>query len=162
MSFGKMMLPEFDDEMARTLKVLQAIPANTMDWKPAESLRSIGWNANHLADIAGWTPSILAEDSLDLAPPDGPAYETSSLSDLAELLELFDQGVKATRTALESVSDETLAEPWSLKMGGQILFTIPKGACLRTWVMNHTIHHRGILSVYLRMQGVELTPVYDG
>ncbi|QDU92581.1 DinB family protein [Lignipirellula cremea] len=161
MTIAAGILPEFDDEMARTRKVLAAVPQTSLDWKPGESLRTIGWNANHLSEIVGWSKGILEEDEFDIAPVDGPRYETPSLADPAAIVAAFDANVIQARAAIAAATDAQMAEPWSMKMGGQTLFTMPKGACLRTWVLNHSVHHRGILSVYLRMNGVELTPVYD-
>ncbi len=162
MTFAAQHFADFDDEMARTRIVLSAIPAEIMDWLPAEGMRSIGWNANHLAEIVGWTTDILSHDEFDVAPIDGPAYETPSISDPAEILAKFDSAVDASRAALFVAADTKFADPWTMKMGGQPLFTMNKGHCIRKWVLSHTIHHRGILSVYLRLRGVELMPVYDG
>lgn len=162
MSLAELMIPEFDVEMARTRKVLEEIPAEKMDWQAADGLHTISWNANHLINIVGWTPMIIAKPDFDLAPLDGPPEQVSEEADPAELLKQFDANVTAARQALANCSDAVMAEMWSLKSGGHTLFTISKGECLRTWVLNHTVHHRGILSVYLRMCGIEFTPVYDG
>ena len=161
MTFSELVLPELDDEMARTRKVLAVVPKKLMDWKPAEAMHTIGWNTNHLAEIVGWTHAIVEENEFDIAPVDGPKYETPSIEDPTEILATFDEALVAARATIAAVTDERLAEEWSMKMGGQTLFTMTKGACLRTWVLNHSVHHRGILSVYLRMCGIELAPVYD-
>ncbi|TWU07458.1 DinB family protein [Stieleria varia] len=160
-TLSHLMLPEFDREMPRTRKVLAALTPESLSWQADEKLRSIGWNANHIADLIGWTPQIIANDEFDMAPLEGPKPEVPSLEDPAEILNAFDTAVTQARAAIEAATDEQLAEDWSLKSGGQTLFTISKGECLRTWVLNHTVHHRAILSVYLRMNGIELTPVYD-
>lgn len=161
MTIAEMILPELDEEMARTRKVLAVIPQQHLDWRPAEPMHTIGWNANHLAEIVGWTPMILQQDEFDMAPVDGPQYATPSIDDPEEILVKFDAGLVAARTAIAAATDQLLAKDWSMKMGGQTLFTMTKGACIRTWVLNHTVHHRGILSIYLRMCGVAFTPVYD-
>ncbi len=162
MTTGKLILPELDDEMARTRAILVVVPKEHLDWEPGEGLHSIGWNANHLAEIVGWTQPILNEDDFDIAPVGGTPYETPSLDDPAEILAAFDANLKAARDSIASASDELMAKDWSMSMGGQTLFTMSKGDCIRKWVLNHSVHHRGILSVYLRMRGVEFTPVYDG
>lgn len=162
MTISELMLPELDEEMGRTRKVLAAVPRQHLDWKPAEVLHTIGWNANHLAEIVGWTSMILQQDVFDIAPVDGPAYKTPSIDDPAKIVASFDEGLVAARSAIAAATDAVMAESWTMKMGGQTLFTLSKGACIRTWVLNHSVHHRGILSVYLRMRGVEFTPVYDG
>lgn len=161
MSLAQRTLPEFDDEMARTRKVLAAVPRDQMDWKPNAEMRSIGWNANHIAEIVAWTSDILNKDQFDIAPVDGPKYETPTIDDPAAVLSNFDNALATARKTLSEASDDQLAEDWSLKMGGQTLSTMKKGACIRRWVLNHSIHHRAILSAYLRMCGVKITPVYD-
>lgn len=162
MTISELMIPELDREMARTRRVLQAVPADKMAWQPGENLRTIGWNANHLMEIVSWTSDILDKDEFNIAPVDGPAYQTPSIADPNEIVAQFDKNLVAAREAIAGATDEKMAEMWTMKMGEQTLFTISKGDCLRTWVLNHTVHHRAILSVYLRMAGVELTPVYDG
>ncbi len=155
------MIDEFDDEMARTRKILAAVPADRVAWKLDPKTQSIGWNANHIAEIVGWTSDILSQSEFDLAPVDGPAYKTPEIEDPKHIVENFDSAVATARAALLNASAETLAEDWTMKMGGQPLFTMTKGACIRRWVLNHTVHHRAIVSLYLRHCGVELTPVYD-
>ena len=161
-SIAAVLLPDFDREMTRTRTLLAAVPADKLDWAAADELRTIGWNANHIADLIGWTQPVILSSEFDMAPPDGPKYETPTLSDPAEILAAFDRHVAAARQAIAGASDDTFHEPWTLKSGGEALFTISKLECLQTWVLHHTVHHRGILSVYLRMAGVEVTPVYDG
>lgn len=158
---SQMMLPEFDREMARTRRILVAATTESLEWSPGEGLHTIGWNANHIADIVGWTNSIIEESEFDMAPPGEEPFATSSFETVDEIVAAFDKSVAEARDSIESVTDEQLTEMWSLKAGGETLFTIPKGECVRTWVLNHTVHHRGILSVYLRMQGIEHTPPYD-
>ena len=161
MSLSDLMLPEFDREMQTTRRILACIPADKMNWQPHAGLHTIGWNANHLTDVVGWGGAIIEYPEFDMAPVDGPRYEGLNISDPAELLAVFDQNVAASRTALAAVSDARMAEPWSLKMAGQTLFTLSKGDCFRKWVLSHVVHHRAILSVYLRMAGVEHTPPFD-
>ncbi len=118
-----------------------------MSFKPADKLHTVGWNANHLLDIVGWTVPILEKSEFELAPVDGPPVMPSSLSDPDELVRRYAAAVSVARPALAAATDERMAEPWSLKMKGEVLLTLPKGECLRTWVINHTVHHRAILSV---------------
>ncbi len=160
MTIAELMLPELEREMAQTRKVLEKVPADQLEWKANETLHTLGWNANHLAEIVGWTKFIIDEDVFNLAPTDGPAYQTPSLDDPAKILEAFDENLLSARAALAGTSDETMAKLWTMKAGEQTLMTLSKGECLRTWVLNHTVHHRGILSVYLRMLGVDDACVY--
>lgn len=161
MIFDQTALAEFDDEMARTRRVLAAIPADKLNWKAAEGLQTLGWNAAHLAEIASWPETVVTSDHFDPTPVDGPAYETAEVTSIDQLLAQFDEAVQRSRETLAAASAAQLEENWTLQMAGQPLFTMPKGPCIRKWVLNHSIHHRGILSVYLRMVGVPLTPVYD-
>ncbi|QEL13602.1 DinB family protein [Limnoglobus roseus] len=161
MLISELMVPELAAEMAMTRKLLARIPDDKLGWKPADGLHTIGWNASHLADIAGWVPLIVTGDGIDLAPVDGPAYVTPEATDTKQLLVIFDENVAKSLAALAGVPDAIMDEPWSLKMGGQALFTIKKGECLRKWVFSHTSHHRGILSVYLKMVGVPFSSIFE-
>ncbi|MEZ6094402.1 MAG: DinB family protein [Pirellulaceae bacterium] len=160
-TMSEVLLPEFDREMARTRKVLAKVPADKMGWTAGDGLRTIGWNANHIADLVGWTRPVIDNSEFDIDPIDGSKVEVLDLSNPDEILKSFDQAVADARDAIGKVSDQKLAEPWSLKAQGQIMFTISKGECIRTWILNHAVHHRAILSIYLRLAGVELTPPYD-
>lgn len=161
-TFSELVLPEFDDEMARTRTVLAAITDDKLNFKLGEEFQTISWNASHIAQLVGWTNSIIDDDFFDIAPVDGPTDDVTPLESSEQILKEFDKNVASARIAIANATDETLAQNWSLKMGGQILFTIPKGTSVRKWVLNHAIHHRGILTIQLRKAGTALTPVYDG
>ncbi len=153
MTIAERMIPELDREMAHTRRILQMVPADKLAWKADEKSNTLGWNANHLAEIAGWTKFIIDEDVFNIAPPDGPKYEAPSLDDPAEIVSSFDQNVASARAAIEGVSDETMDKLWTMKAGDQTLMTLSKGECLRTWVLNHTVHHRGILFAMKALAG---------
>ncbi|MFN8580924.1 MAG: DinB family protein [Gemmatimonadaceae bacterium] len=159
MSLAQMFLPEFDQEMATTRKFLERTPDALAGWKPHDKSMSLGRLAQHLAEIPSWGLQ-LTESELDIAPPGGPKYEptpyTSSTSALAE----FDKNVAASRAVIAGTSDEEFMKPWTFKMGGQTLFTIPKSAMLRTWVLSHIIHHRAQFGVFLRLNNVAIPGSY--
>ncbi len=155
MLISEMMIHELASEMAMTRKLLAKIPDENLQWQPPGDLHSIAWNATHLAEILGWVPGILEQSEWDIAPVDGEAYVASEITSTSKLLEVFDDHSNNALNALRGVPDSVMDEPWSLKMGGQILFTLNKGDCLRKWVFSHSAHHRGILSVYLRMAGLQ-------
>lgn len=157
MLIAELMAPELAAEMAMTRKLIARIPDSKLGWKPSEGLHTIGWNAAHLANIAGWVPVIVGQSELDLAS----AGESAEAADVKSLLASFDANLEKSLAALKGVPDAVMVEPWSLKMGGQTLFTMKKGDCLRKWVFGHTAHHRGILSVYLRMAGVQVPSIYE-
>lgn len=161
MLISELMAAELASEMDMTRKLLARIPADKLAWKPTDNLHTIGWNASHLAEIAGWVALMVQGSEWDLAPVDGPAYVTPEVTDINQLLKLFDHNLAESLAALQGVPDAVMSEPWSLKMGGATLFTVKKGDCLRKWVFSHTAHHRGILSVYLKMVGVPFSSIYE-
>jgi len=112
-------------------------------------------------ETIGWVPGILRQSEWDIAPLGGDAYVAPEVTETSQLLDLFDDHCKKAIIALAGVPDSVMDEPWSLKMGGQVLFTLNKGNCLRKWVFSHSAHHRGILSVYLRMAGVQFPSIYE-
>lgn len=160
MSLSQMLLPEFDQEMARTRKVLERVPEDKLEWKAHPKSNTIGWNANHLAEIVGWAVMTLTTPSVDLAPPNGPRYQSPRLSKRAEILDLFDRNVAAARKMLASTTDEQFAQSWSLLKAGQPMFTMPRLAVIRGFVLNHTIHHRAVLCVYLRLNDIPVPGIY--
>ncbi|MGC4003164.1 MAG: DinB family protein [Pirellulales bacterium] len=161
MTLAQYIAQDLEREFAMTKAVLVAIPADKLAWKPHADLHTIGWNANHLADIAGWTPLILGASELDLSPPGAPPYAPTALTDPTAIATLFDTNGAGTLAALRDVAETTFEEPWSLKMGGHTIFTMKKGACLRKWVVSHLAHHRAILSADLRMAGVAQQSVFE-
>jgi uncharacterized damage-inducible protein DinB len=160
MSIAQMLLPEFDQEMAGTRKMLERVPEDKLDWKVHEKSNTIGWVANHLVEIAAWTGGTFNETQWDLNPPGGPKYETPNLRTRAELLEQFDRCVAEGRAALEQASDSAFSENWSLLDNGTPLFTMPRLAVYRTFIINHLIHHRGHLCVYYRLNDVPVPALY--
>jgi uncharacterized damage-inducible protein DinB len=156
MSILDALLPEFDHEMATTRRVLERVPEAQFGWKPHEKSFSLGDLAGHLANIPYWCTITLKDTSLDLATLDRAKSPTS----LAELLTGFDSRVATAREHLSRATDPEFFVPWTLKMGDQEFFTMPRISVLRTFVLNHSIHHRGQLTVYLRLNNVPLPPVY--
>ena len=160
MSLSATLLPEFDQEMASTRKTLERIPMEKPDWKPHEKSMAMGPLAIHVATIPDWAAVTIAQDSLDFMPEGGQPYQPPKLSTQKELLEAFDQGVVKARAAIAGASDEHLAKPWTLLAGGKVIFTMPRAAVLRSMVLNHLIHHRAQLGVYLRLNGVAVPAIY--
>jgi uncharacterized damage-inducible protein DinB len=114
----------------------------------------------HLANLLAWTEMTLQSTELDLEPPGGSAYTAPAFRSPSETLATFDHNVVAARAALARASDQDLMVSWTLKKAGQNLFTMPRVACLRSFVLNHLIHHRGQLSVYLRLCDVPVPSIY--
>lgn len=160
MSISSMLLPEFDQEMATTRKVLERIPADKFTWKPHETSLELGKLATHVATLNDWMSKTLELDAFDLAPLDGEPYRLPEITTPEEVLERFDQFAAAARSALAAASDEHLLAPWSLQQGGQTIFTMPRLVSIRSFILNHLIHHRGQLSVYLRMNAIPVPSIY--
>ena len=154
------LLPEFDQEMASTRQTLERCPEDKYGWKPHPKSFAMGSLATHIANMVGWTADVVEKDSFDIAPPGAPPYREEPAATRQELLEKFDKSVSAARGALAGATDEHLAQSWSLLSGGQSIFSIPRIACIRSFVMNHTIHHRAQLTVYLRLNDVPVPAIY--
>ncbi|KAA5538655.1 DinB family protein [Roseiconus nitratireducens] len=161
MLISELMSDELPGEFAMTRKLMERIPDDKLNWKPGDSLHTIGWNANHLAEIVGWLPGIVGQREWDIAPVGEEPYVAPEVTQVSQILDSFDQHCKAAIETLQGVPDSVMEDDWSLKMGGQTLFTMEKGACIRKWVFTHSAHHRGILSVYLRMAGLEFPSIYE-
>jgi uncharacterized damage-inducible protein DinB len=160
MSYAETILPEFDQEMANTRKVLERIPDDKLDWQAHPKSHTIGWNANHVADIPNWLVMVLTEPSLDIAPVGGERYPFPKLTSREEILELFDRNVSAARKAITEVEDEEMGSPWTLSQAGQTFFTMPRAAVVRSMVLNHLMHHRAHLCVYLRLNDIPVPGMY--
>lgn len=157
MKMSDALLPEFDQEMATTRKVLERVPDDRLGWKPHEKSMSLGRLASHVAELPVWVDTILNQDSFDMAAPrDKPRDLESS----REIVERFDSVVGKARTLLAAAEDQTLQQPWSLKNGDHVIFTLPRAGVLRSMVYSHSIHHRGQLSVYLRLNDVPVPSIY--
>ena len=153
-------LPEFDHEMATTRKTLERVPEGNADWKPHDKSMTIGRLAGHLAELPSLVPLALERDSLDFRPPGAPPRQPNVMSSRKQLLEDFDKNVAAARAAIAQSSDEHFSKTFTLQAGGKTIFSLPRTAAVRGFVMNHVIHHRGQLSVYLRLNNVPVPSIY--
>jgi uncharacterized damage-inducible protein DinB len=159
MAIRDSLLPEFDHEMATTRRVLDRVPEAEFAWKPHEKSMSLGQLAGHIANIPFWCSLTLERVVLDLdsiadgARPPLPASREA-------LLQEFDRRVSAARALLSTQTDAELLAAWTLKKGQEEFFTLPRISAIRSFVMNHLIHHRGQLTVYLRLRNVPVPPIY--
>jgi uncharacterized damage-inducible protein DinB len=160
MPLSEALLPEWEQEMANTRTTLERVPEDKLGWKPHEKSGTMGWLAGHVANIPSWVTLMLAEESLDLAPQGVRLPPLPAPSSRAELLEAFDKNVAAGRAAIAGASDAQLVKPWTLLSSGKTIFTLPRIAVLRSFVMNHTIHHRAQLGVYLRLNNIPVPALY--
>ena len=159
MTIAETLLPEFDREMATTRRLLERLPEDKLGWAPHPKSMSLGVLSEHLGQLALWGQLTINASGVDLEtmtrPPD---YQP--LATRAALLAHFDREVAACRGALTGRTDAELMAPWTLRRGAQAFFTMPKATCWRTFVMNHVVHHRGQLSVYLRLLDVPVPSIY--
>jgi uncharacterized damage-inducible protein DinB len=155
-----MMAMEYEMECAGTRKALERIPDDKLGWKPHEKSMSMGQLASHLAEAPGWMGVYIEQDSFDVAPPGGSEYKPTILKSRQEILDLFDKNVAAAKAVLAKADDATMMKPWALLKGGQKMFSMPRVAVVRNFVLNHNIHHRAQLGVYLRMNNVAVPGHY--
>lgn len=151
------LLADFDHEMAVTRRLITCLPEASLAWKPHERSFSLGELATHLATLPRWGARILSEPSYDLMSAKGLG---AGLASVPDVLDAFDRSVSDVRRGLVERSTAELAETWALTRGHETLMTVPKGAAFRRFVLHHVIHHRGQLTVYLRLLNVPLPPIY--
>src|SRR5919204_3182659 len=150
------LLAEFDHEMATTRKLLERVPDQKLSWKPHVKSMSLGGLATHLANIPHWGGTILNDPFFDLAASPPNLEEKKSRE---EILAAFDLSTKQTRPSLDKTDAELMA-PWALKRGAHEMFSMPRMAAFRSFVLYHIVHHRGQLSVYMRLNDVAVPAIY--
>src|SRR5262245_61917429 len=160
MAIREALLPEFDYEMANTRKSLERIPEDKLKWKPHDKSTTLGDLVTHLSYLPTWAVTTIDQEELDIEPPGGPPFRLDAVTSRQEALDRFDKSVSDGRKAISGASDEHLLKPWTLLKGGQKVLTMPRAAVLRTFVMNHLIHHRAQLGLYLRLNDVPVPPNY--
>jgi uncharacterized damage-inducible protein DinB len=160
MKLSELFLPEFDSEIKGVRRTLERVPENKFDWRPHEKSGTMGWLAGHLANLPWWATITIQQDSLDLMPGGKPMPAAPVPKTTQELLALFDGKVAEGRAAIAGASDEELCKPWTLYKNGQQILQLPKFVVLRNFVLNHMIHHRAQLGVYLRLNNVPVPSLY--
>jgi len=154
MSISATLIPEFDQEMATTRRVLERVPDDKPEWKPHPKSFSIAHLAQLLASMSGWIGQVLENTELDLAR--GPGYSNKKTE---SLLQTFDENVRTSRDAILKATDGDYDVPWSLKMGTRVLFSAPRHVVVRQHI-SHLSHHRGQMTVYLRLRDVPVPSIY--
>jgi len=160
MNIAEALLPEFDQESGMTRSVLERCPEAKFDFKPHVKSWALIHLATHLANLPRWAVMTLNQDELDIAPPGAPPYKEDFAKTTEELLEKFTKNTADARQAIASTSDEEFVKNWTLLKTGAPIFSIPKLVCLRSYVTNHGIFHRGQLAVYLRLIDVPVPALY--
>ena len=155
MSFPETLLPEFDQEMATTRRVLERVPDDKPDWKPHPKSFSIAHLAQLLSSMSSWIGQAITNTELDLASG-GQRYSNEKTQ---SLLKTFDENVKKSRDAIVNSTDANYSVLWSLKMGEKVLFTAPRHVIVRQTI-SHLSHHRGQMTVYLRLLDIPVPSIY--
>lgn len=158
MTVHESFLPDFDHEIASTHRLLERVPASDLAWAPHERSFSLGDLAMHLARLVGWARTILDQDFYDLKS--ASAAQPPAEFSLTDVLSTFDRHAAAVRERLLTMADAELVAPWELRNGAEVLMSMPRITALRRFVLHHLVHHRGQLSVYLRLRNVPLPPLY--
>jgi uncharacterized damage-inducible protein DinB len=156
MTISEMLLPEFDQEMANTRKILDCVPEDKFGWKPHAKSMTLGRLSSHVAELPQWGVFVINQDKLELTPGTKPF----SAATKAELMEALDKNAAAAREAIAGADDEHLGKIWTFIYGGHTVLALPRAVVLRSMVMSHLIHHRGQLSVYLRLNDVAIPGMY--
>jgi uncharacterized damage-inducible protein DinB len=156
MPFTQTLLPEFEEEMKNTRKLLERVPDGSFDYQPHPKSMTLGRLASHVAEIPGWSVVTLDTELLEMTPDMKPEV----LSTRAELLKKFDKGVADARGKILAATDEQWGKTWTFKYAGQTIISMPRAAVMRTSIMNHLIHHRAQLGVVLRLNNVAIPGMY--
>jgi uncharacterized damage-inducible protein DinB len=160
MKMTELFLGELDREAAVTRRTLERVPDAPADWKPHPKSMEFGYLANLVASMPSWIVMTVNQEGLDLAPPGGKSYEQSKFRTAAELVAALDGHVADARTALEGTTDEQLMQPWKFMVAGKVMSESPRHIVLRDTVFNHLAHHRGQLTVYLRLLDAYVPSIY--
>jgi uncharacterized damage-inducible protein DinB len=160
MAIADSILPEFDHETATTRTLLERVPADKAEWKPHAKSMSLGQLAMHIANLPMWASITLERKEFDTNPPGGSSVTRPSFASSSQLLAAYDTNVSAARALVARTTDGEFMVQWTLKNSGKSMFSMPRIAVLRSFVLNHAVHHRGQLSVYLRLLDVPLPNIY--
>lgn len=156
MPFSQTLLPEFDEEMKNTRKLLECVPDGKFDYQPHSKSMTLGRLAGHVTEMPGWVKFTLEQEVLDLTPGMQPNIATSR----AELLRMFDQNVAAARASISAANDADWQKTWELRVAGKTVMSMPRAVVMRSMILNHIIHHRAQLGVYLRLNEVAIPGMY--
>src|SRR5712691_5387466 len=146
--------------MTATRRVLERVPDGKSSWRPHSKSMTLGRLATLVAELPAWAVNTVTRDELDIMPPGGPPPKFEVLESTARVLDVFDRNVAAARAAIAKTPDAEFSKPWAFKVAGRTVATNPKFTVYRQTVLNHLVHHRGQLTVYLRLTGAPVPAVY--
>jgi uncharacterized damage-inducible protein DinB len=150
-------LSELAHEAGTTRRLLERVPAQRLTWAPHKKSMTLGRLATHIAELPGWVGSIVEKDEFDIGTS---GYVPPTLATVGEIVAMFDKNVAMATENLKRQGNDRLLANWQFKKSGQVMMQMPRLAMIRSFLMNHLIHHRGQLSVYLRLQDVPLPSIY--
>jgi len=156
---AELFLSELEREHVRSRRALEQVPEGRRDWKPHDRSMNFGYLAEIVANIHSWVAMAINQDELDLNPPDGPKYKPEPLLTSAALLKALDKATSDARRALENATDGRLMQPWRLLVAGKVVSEAPRHVMIRD-ILNHSAHHRGQMTVYLRLLGATVPALY--
>ena len=160
MHISQSLVPEWDMEMATTRRVIERVPELKYSWKPHEKSMTAGRLASHICEMGMWANMTMTTEVFDFNPGGKQAYPAFNAATQAELLAEFDKHAAGGRAALAAASNEEYMKTWTLQSNGNVIFTMPKIAVVRSFVFNHIVHHRGQLSVFLRLLDIPVPSIY--
>ena len=156
MPFSQTILPEFDEEMKNTRKLLECVPDGKFDYQPHPKSMTLGRLASHVAELPSWAGVTLETELLEL----GPEFKAEIATSRADLLQKFDRGVAEARQKIAAAADDAWQKTWTFKYAGQTVLSMPRSAVMRGTILNHLIHHRAQLGVFLRLNNVAIPGMY--
>jgi uncharacterized damage-inducible protein DinB len=157
MNLIDLVLSELAHEAGTTRRLLERVPAQRLTWAPHKKSMTLGRLATHIAELPGWVGSIVEKDEFDIGTS---GYVPPTLATVGEIVAMFDKNVAMATESLKRQGNDRLLANWQFKKSGQVMMQMPRLAMIRSFLMNHLIHHRGQLSVYLRLQDVPLPSIY--
>jgi uncharacterized damage-inducible protein DinB len=160
MKLNELFLAELDREAALNRKVLERVPEGRDDWKPHEKSMPLGYLATLVATMPAWIAMMIDQDSFDMRPVDGPKYQPPEAHNPAEWIAALESSLAKGRTSLSATTDEHLMKPWQFKVAGRVIDEKPRHIMIRDAVLSHLAHHRGQLTVYLRLVGSRVPAIY--
>ena len=160
MRLNEMLLREFNGDLKTTIKVLERIPEDKLDWRPHEKSWTLGELATHISNIPSWVKPTTLQESLDIAPEGKEPPKTEPLKSRAEILENLKKYAEEAAAALSAIDDEALMKEWTMLSGGHKVFTIPRVTVLRNFILNHMIHHRAQLCLYFRLNDIPVPAIF--
>jgi uncharacterized damage-inducible protein DinB len=159
MKLTELFLAEIDREAERSKRALEQVPEGKRDWKPHEKSMAFGYLTEMVATMPTWAAMAITQNELDLNPPGGPKHKQAPLNTSAELVDALQKSVAQARTALQGTTDDFLMTPWRLLVGGKVVMEMPRHVVMRD-MLNHMAHHRGQMTVYLRLLGATVPALY--